>query len=500
MRTPARLLVLLAVLLAAACSGDDDAAPPPEDSSTAPRPSRDEGDTGDGDTGERPAAPDVTVTGPVPGDPQTSGASTLAGTGYVEEEFFVTGRARAFEPEGTLTDDGRWTLTETGDAPFTTRILVKRPAEAENASGVVVVEWNNVSAGFDSTPDWTYSSAELLRAGHVHVGVSAQKGGVDEASGGLASSFGSPLTATDPERYGELSHPGDDYSYDLFGQIGALIRTPPEGEVDPLAGLPRDHVIAAGESQSAFRLTSYVNGVHPIDRVFDGFFVHSRGGGAAPIVSAGDGLTSALQGSVRIRDDLDEPVLVLSTETDLTRLGYASARQPDSERFRSWEIAGTAHADAFLLGGDPAAAASLLGCSAPVNDGPQHLALKAAVANLVEWVTNGDPPPRGGLIDLTDDQDIARDEDGNALGGIRLPPVEVPVATLSGESSEANVLCGLFGSTTPFPPAELTDRYGSRENYLERYERALDQSIEDGFVLDTDRSTALAEAAEVDFG
>lgn len=486
------------MLLVAACSGDDDAGPPTESSATEP--SAAEGDAEEGDTDERPVAPDVMVTGPVPGGPQTSGAGALEGTGYVEEEFFVTGRARAYQPEGTLADDGRWSLAEAADAPFTTRILVKRPAEAADASGVVVVEWNNVSAGFDSTPDWAYSSAELLRAGHVHVGVSAQKAGVDEAGGGLASSFGSPLTSTDPERYGELSHPGDDHSYDMFGQIGALLRTPPDGEVDPLAGLPRDHVIAAGESQSAFRLTAYINGVHPLDPVFDGFFVHSRGGGAAPIVSEDDGLTSALQGSIRIRDDLDEPVLVLTTETDLTRLGYASARQADHDRFRGWEIAGTAHADAFLLGGDPEAAAAALGCPAPVNDGPQHLALKAAVAHLVDWVRGGDPPPRGELIELTDGGEIARDEDGNALGGIRLPPVEVPTATLSGEPSGDSALCALFGSTTPFPPQELDARYGSREAYLERYEQALDRSIEDGFVLEADRSTAVAEAEEIDFG
>ncbi len=35
---------------------------------------------------------------------------------------------------------------------------------------------------------------------------------------------------------------------------------------------------AVGESQSAFALTTYVDGVQPLTKAFDGFLVHSRGG------------------------------------------------------------------------------------------------------------------------------------------------------------------------------------------------------------------------------
>ena len=44
-----------------------------------------------------------------------------------------------------------------------------------------------------------------------------------------------------------------------------------------------EHVVAVGESQSAFFLTTYVNAVDPLDRVYDGFLVHSRFGPAAPL-------------------------------------------------------------------------------------------------------------------------------------------------------------------------------------------------------------------------
>jgi len=499
-RTPSlRRAVAAAVAAAAllACSGDDDPAGP---ATTAPA----EGSTTTTSTTEpAPTVPAVTVRGPVPGEPQTSGASGLAEAGYVEEEFFVSGSARSFDPDGELGDDGDWALVVRDEAPYTTRILVKRPADPADASGVVVVEWNNVSAGADGTPDWTYTAAELLRAGHVHVAVSAQAGGVDDAdAGGILGGPGRPLTAADPERYGELVHPGDDHSYDLFAQVGALVSSVPgDGTPDPLAGLPRDHVIAIGESQSAFRLTAFVNGVHPLAPVFDGFLVHSRGGGAAPFdASTTDGLTSAITGEVRIREDVDVPVLVFSTETDLTVLGYAPARQPDSEHVRSWDVAGTAHADAFLLGGDPVAAGEALGCGQPVNDGPQHLALKAALAHLVEWVVAGTEPPAGTPIEVGDDGAIVRDADGNAVGGVRLPAVEVPAATLSGDAAGGGVLCGLFGSTTAFSPADLATRYGDRGTYLRRYEDALDRAIADGLVLEADRAAALAEAEDVDFG
>ena len=479
-------VALVLAVLVGACSDDETAGSPPAPSTTASPVST--------TTTTRADPPDVDVRGPIGGTPQTSSTAGMAEHGYTEEEYVVSGDARAFAPVGELATDGRWTVTETDSAPYTTRILVKRPSDPATASGVVFVEWNNVSAGFDSTPDWAYGAAELMRSGHVHVAVSAQQAGVDgDDGGGLLGDFGAPLTAADPDRYGELEHPGDQFSYDLFGQMGALARGAPPGGVDPLDGLPREHIVAIGESQSAFRLTTFINGVHLLDPVFDGYLVHSRGGGAAPLGPGGT-LADSLSGGVLLRDDLDVPTLVFTTETDLTVLGYAAARQPDRGSVRSWEVAGTAHADAFVLGGDPVVAADILDCAAPVNDGPQHLALKSALAHLARWVTDGTEPPVGDLIELDPAGAIVRDPDGIAEGGIRLPPVEVPVATLSGEPAGGGPICGLFGSTMPFPAAELTARYGSEAAYLDRVDEAIDTAVADGFLLEPDRPTARAEA------
>jgi len=484
----ARRLVVVAALalLAGACTDDDPAAAPATTTSAADEPAT--------TSTTAPPPPDVEVEGPIPGTPATSSPDGLEAAGYVEEEFFVSGTATSYEPEGDLDDDGRWALAEADRAPFTTRILVKRPADPADASGVAVVEWNNVSIGSDGTPDWTFTRDEILRSGHVHVAVSAQEAGVDLDRGGITGAPGNPLTKADPERYGDLVHPGDPFSYDIYGQVGALVRSRPTGP-DPLGGIEVDAVVAVGESQSAFRLTSYVNGVHPLEPVYDGFLVHSRGGGAAPFGEDAS-LAGALQGAIRIRDDLDEPVLVFTTETDLTLLGYGRARQPDSEAVRSWDVAGTAHADAFLLGGDATAAGDALGCGAPVNDGPQHLALKAALSHLVTWVRDGTPPPAGTPIELDGSGAIVRDEDGNAEGGVRLPALDVPAATLSGEPVGDAVLCRLFGSTVPFPPEDLVGRYGDRDAYLDRVDQAVERAVRAGWLLEADADRARTEAEE----
>ena len=228
-----------------------------------------------------------------------------------------------------------------------------------------------MSGGVDANPEWASLEEEILRRGHTWVGVSAQLIGVEGgpvlvSAPGAESVAGTGLVGIDPERYGTLEHPGDGYAFDIFSQVARAVR-----DDGPL--------LAAGESQSALALVTYHNGVQPLGGVFDGFFVHSRAGVALPLVGAGE--YADLAGSIgdepaRLRDDLDVPVLVLQAEGDVTGvLDSVSARQDDSDTVRTWEVAGTAHADAHLLG--PIAAS--VDCGAPINDGPLHLVAKAAL-------------------------------------------------------------------------------------------------------------------------
>ena len=445
--------------------------------------------------------------------------------GYVQEEYLVGGTATRFDAVDTP-DDGAWTATPGDEAEYRTRVIVRRPQAARDFSGTVVVEWFNVSA-IESSPDWAYLSQEIGRQGHAYIGVSTQAQGVEggdtiidvevdqdeaEASGVTADTSG--LKNIDPERYGTLEHPGDAYAYDIFNQVGVAAA---DGGL--LGDLVPTQVIAVGESQSAFFLSTLANAVHPLDPVYDGFLIHSRGATVPPLdgelVSRAEreDAEEALADGVLIRTDLDVPVMLVETETDLTLLGYAAARQPDTDRLRTWEVAGTAHADAHLMraivGGprDPGLG-SLIGCPEPINTGPHHEVVSAAFHNLVTWVADGTAPPAGEPIELVegDEVAIARDEDGNALGGVRNPLVDVPVATLSGDppggasidevTDEGAGVCVLFGSTVPFDRATLLDRYGTADDYVAAFRASADAAVAAGFLLPPDADELIAEAEE----
>ena len=419
--------------------------------------------------------------------------------GYVQHEFAAAGTATSYGAVGPQTADGRWTFAPDATAPYRTRVLVRTPADPAKFSGTVVVEWLNVSGGVDADPEWTSLYEEIVRAGDAWVGVSAQRIGVE---GGPvlvnvpgvpgADAAGKGLKAIDPARYGTLEHPGDGFSFDIFTQVARAVRVG-----SGMSGLQPQRLVAAGESQSAFALVTYFNGVQPLTHAFDGFFVHSRGATSLPLVGPGKyaDLAGSLGGTPRIfRTDQAAPILDIQTETDVgSILDSYAARQPDSSRFRLWEVAGTAHADAHLLG----PAAQYINCGAPINDGDMHIVAKAALRALTQWLTTGAAPPRAPRIDVTAGAvaQIRRNTDGLALGGIRTPPVDVPVAAVSGvPGPNPSAICLLLGSAKPLPAARLAALYPSRAVYLERFRAAADATIRAGFALPEDRTALLAFA------
>jgi hypothetical protein len=376
---------------------------------------------------------------------------------------------------------------------------VRRPADAADASGTVIVEWLNVSGGLDANPDYVSLQEEIVRQHHIWVGVSAQIIGIEggpvivAAPGGEAFA-GKGLKGIDPARYGSLAHPGDGYSFDIFTQVARAVL-----QGGPLLGgaAPR-HVLAVGESQSAIALTTYYDGVQPLTLMFDGFLIHSRGAVSLPLVGPGEyaDIAGALAGRVFpvFRDDLEAPVMDIQTETDVAGiLNSGVVRQPDTDRFRLWEVAGTAHADAHLVG----FVANMLDCGAPINNGPMHLVAKAAFRHLDTWVRTGELPPVAPRLALTSGAmpEVQRNSDGIAIGGIRTPPVDVPVDVLSAvPGPNPQVICLLLGSTQPLPDARLAELYPSRDAYVQEYDASTDQVIESGFVLEPDRAALLAFA------
>jgi len=400
--------------------------------------------------------------------------------GYQQQEFFLTGTAQAYDPVGALASDGRWSVTPSTTAPYKTRIVVRRPTDPAQFNGTVVVEWLNVTAGFDTSPDWSFEHTELVRKGFAWVGVSAQYVGVEGTTGIFPG-----LKHFDPDRYGSLVHPGDAYSYDIFSQAGQALRHP--RGLDPLAGLDVEHLIADGESQSASRMTTYVNAISRAARVYDAFLIHSRASGAPGFTSTNPG--PAMPNPSFIRTDISTPVLVVESENDVLR--NLPARQADSKRYRLWEIAGTSHADAYSLG--PAAIA-FLGCDQPVNSGPQHYVMHTAVRRLWKWMRRpGSPPPSSPSISIDAAGQVVRDRFGNALGGIRTPQLDVPVATLSGFGNTPAGFCGLFGTTQAFTPDQLAGLYGTKTNYQYQFILATARMLDTKFLLQDDALAVITE-------
>ena len=432
----------------------------------------------------------------LPGNPNLLlGAYDLATLGYDAQEFVVSGTARSYATDET--------------ADYATRVVVCRPRGEFN--GTAVVEWLNVSGGIDAPAVWLMAHREIARAGYAYIAVSAQYVGVE--GGDNLMGIDMSLKAQAPERYSQLKHPGDQFAYDIYSQVGRLVR---DGVI---GGLQPEAVLAVGESQSAMFLTTYVNEVDPEAAVFDGFLVHSRFGPAAPL-----GGGSALEESrpAPFRDDLRVPVLSVITETDLVDghlLGYHHARRPDNDRLRVWEIPGTAHADNYTirvgfidngavpLDGLVAAYAptnELMGTnlSYTINFAPQHhYVLQAAIARLNDWVRRGTPAPIGQPLALTDGDvpGLVLDEHELAVGGIRTPWVDVPIARTSGLAPDESPMSFLFGSGEVFDGDTVRALYpGGRGDYLERFTDALDRAIEAGFIVAADRSEIL-QLAEAGF-
>jgi Alpha/beta hydrolase domain len=468
-------------------------------------------------TGSTVATP--TVEGPITsGKGEISLVSSnidLASQGYVAEEYFIGGTATAYEAAKPLGEDGRWKLAELSTAPYKTRMVVYRPEKAKDFNGTVFVEWLNVTAGFDTAALWTSVHNEVLRSGAAWIGVSAQAGGVQGGDYVIPGAAPRGVRGNDPARYGSLTHPGDLFSFDIFSQTGIAAAGDADG-AKPLDGLKPKRVIAIGKSQSAFRLVSYVDAVHPRDRVYDGFLIASRHVTGAPLGATAFGLPDeTVPPTALIRTDTDVPVFVVQDETDLQLFMSANARQPDTKRFRLWEIAGTAHADTYAGAtgindtGDGSAERSVLdptaltggplSCVQPINSGPAFAVLSAATAHLDRWVRDGTPPPKAPRIETTgtDPPVIVRDEHGNAVGGVRTPLVDVPLTTITGNENAGGSFCSLFGNTTALDAATVAALYPTHDDYVKKFDASADKTVKAGFWLKPESENFKRAAAQL---
>jgi hypothetical protein len=372
--------------------------------------------------------------------------------------------------------------------------VVRRPADPTRFNGTVVVSWSNVSAGFEILQ---WESAEIWEGGYITVGVSAQRVGLH---GYKADPRG--LVAWDPERYGSLSIPSDAASYDIFATAIRLV-APGLAATGLLPGYDVRRVIATGASQSAARLHTYVNGVHSHVGLVDGFILDVYAGNGAPInrMSADGGMVPYEPG--RLRDDTGVPIMHTNSETEA--LHYAPLRQPDTERFVYWETAGMAHGGAnaqvmtakntrdwgFPLGAPVDRPADLV-----PNELDKEPVEDASLSLMHRWITEGTPPPSIPPIEVAGEPlDVVRDEHGIARGGLRLPQVDVPTATLSG-TNDGSRMIQLIGSRTDFTPEKLRSLYPDHATYVERFKAAADAAVTTGYLLARDAANMIREAAQ----
>lgn len=409
--------------------------------------------------------------------PFFAASQNLAALGYVEEEFFIEGLATPYTTPYAAKTFERGVVAGP-PRPYRTRLVVRRPVDPDKFNGAVVVEWNNASNGFDSPNVWFQGWEHLTRAGYVWIGVTAQ------GFGGAQS-----LKAWSHARYAGLDIPNggrmaaEPLSLDIFAQVGRVAR---EGPL--LHGLKARTVIAAGQSQSANWLASYVNGQLPSES-FDGFLLLSPS-------------------AIPLRRDPSRPVFELLAEGDV-RGEALNPDDPDDDLHRRWEVASTSHVDRHLRSGrEPLEMRDLgssiqgrlasqchlseIGTTAPM----QHV-LAAALDHLVSWTLDGTPPPIAPrLTRSSDGAALVRDADGRSLGGIRLADTVAPLGVNMGLNS-GPAGCLIQGSFMPYDKKTIRRLYGNRASYLKAVTRAALQSVDDGYVLSVDAAQTIQTAKAI---
>jgi hypothetical protein len=405
----------------------------------------------------------------------------LASRGYVEEEFYLEGKANAYDtPVSTpATPPTALANVTTPDVAYKTRIVVRRPSDPAKFNGTVLVEWLNVTDGFDGEYFWVQAHQYVTRAGYAYIGLSAQDVGISNAKTGLKSFSMARYGSLDVTSVGSACCAEDRLSYDIFSQAAKAAYAVPA----VLKGLTVKNAIGIGMSQSGRRLGVYANYVHMKAPIYDALLLQVLN---API-----------------RDDLPTPVIKVLSESE-AKDGSLKLAQPDTPTRKSYWVAGTAHGDTIQRVGRNGVRLRDLGLAKTPNDScgpdgatptrsrtPFRHVLNAAVDHLKQQIEHGTQPPSGASFKRTSeaaDAPIMRDDIGNAVGGIRLAHMQVPTARANGSE------CGLVGAWVPFGTAQLQALYPTHDAYVAKVKAAVAASVADGFVLPEDATETIAEA------
>ena len=242
----------------------------------------------------------------------------LADFGYLEHEYFLDGTATAFVNVNEFHSDGFWEVQPAETAKYRTRMVVVRPIDPAHFSGTVFVEWLNTGdTNIDKAPGWLSGHMEIIREGHAWVGVSTEFAAVEEI-----------LKRTNPDRYGSLEHPGDSFAFDIYNQATQVLRG--ASNIDVLGGGKAEKLISVSYACSSQMMITLINAIHPLYNPYDGYLLSRRVDSAQPLSQPPQELIETPVPAL-IRSDLNVPVMVVQSETDLLTLGFIDARQEDTE-------------------------------------------------------------------------------------------------------------------------------------------------------------------------
>ena len=110
---------------------------------------------------------------------------------------------------------------------------------------------------------------------------------------------------------------------------------------------------------------------------------------------------------------------------------------------------------------------------------PMHYATSTALHQLNQWVRTGERPAVTPRFQFAGSA-LAKDQYGNTLGGIRMPPVEVPVARYE------STTCNLGGITVPFTDQQIQALYPTFDRYQALMKAATDRAVRSGWLLPPD--------------
>jgi hypothetical protein len=210
---------------------------------------------------------------------------------------------------------------------------------------------------------------------------------------------------------------------------------------------------------------------------------------------------------VHARADLPVPLLDVQTEFDVldnvaTDLESYPSRQPDSQYFRLWELAGAPHADLSIASQySPPLPPTTLTCKLPVNNGGQEVyAMDTALAALNRWIQHGIPPREFPLLDVTvkpgKGPEYVLNEYGDVIGGMRTPDMQVPIATLTGGGNTSPGaappgglladVCLFVGTSHPLSQSQLKALYPTHQAYVAAVTKAAMSDVAAGVLQPAD--------------